>query len=70
MPASIPTRRTTALVHIINDPIMGLSLTFRWDFASLWKPELTHDPRLCDLMSRNRLAYLFLGNEPVERFKG
>ena len=30
--------------------------------------EITFDPRLCDLMSRNGLAYLFLGCELLERF--
>jgi membrane protein DedA with SNARE-associated domain len=34
------------------------------------KPEFTHCPRLCDLMSRKGLAYLFLGIEPIEGFKG
>jgi len=28
MPASIPTSRTTALKHIINDPIISLSLVY------------------------------------------
>ena len=30
--------------------------------------EITFDPRLCDLMSRIGLAYLFLGCVPLERF--
>jgi hypothetical protein len=29
MPASIPTRRTTTLTHIINDPIIQKFLVFK-----------------------------------------
>jgi hypothetical protein len=32
MPASIPSSKTTTLTHIINDPIIGLSL-FVLDFT-------------------------------------
>jgi hypothetical protein len=45
MPASIPTGRTAALVHIINYPIMGFSLTFRRDLQPVGTPKLTHGPQ-------------------------
>ncbi len=71
MPASSPISRTTAPAHIVNDPIVGLSfLALPLGIASRsGEPELTHGPRLCDLMSRKGLAYLFLGIESQERFK-
>jgi len=31
--------------------------------------DITPGARLCDLKSRNGLAYLWLGSEPAERFK-
>ena len=37
--------------------------------ATRGEPKLTRQPRLCDLMSRNGLAYLWLGSESAERFK-
>ena len=53
-------RKTTTLTHIIDDPIVSLSLglVVRGESQS-GEPKLTHCPRLCDLMSPRGLAYLF-----------
>jgi hypothetical protein len=70
MPASMPNSSTTTLTHIINDPIISLSFRFRLGVESRsGEPKLTRYPRLCDLMSRKGLAYLFLGIEPLKRFE-
>jgi hypothetical protein len=62
MPASMPTSRITTLVHIINDPIISFPQVSSGNCKLV--ENLTHHPRLCDLMSWKGLAYLFLGTEP------
>jgi hypothetical protein len=60
----MPISRITTLMHIINDPIISLSSGFRWDLQAGWGPGFTRGPRLCDLMSWEGLAYVFLATEP------
>src|SRR4051794_27076782 len=69
MPASIPINKITTLTHIINEPIIAVSLSGCGFLKPQAERELT-GPRLCDLMSRAGLAYLCLGREPLKRFKG